>query len=233
MGVDNAEAAVGNRGSHDWVRDWRVEGTRIVGSAVVLALSIWATLDPPATWEVGLFRRINEIPRQGEWLLWPLQQAGMALAVPVGAVILWTVVRDWRPPLALLVGGIIFGWGAAKLMKTWVNRGRPGALLDDVSFGFDVPIDGFGFPSGHAVVALTLAMVFTPYASRWLWWLLLLAAGAVCFSRVYMGAHLPLDVLGGAACGIIIGSIVNLASGVRRDRRGHIRRGARGPRVML
>lgn len=201
-----------------WVRRWRFEGSRIVAGLVVLALATWATLDPPAAWEIDVFRTINDLPRQAEWLLWPLQQAGMALAIPVGAVVLWFVVRHWRPPVTLVAGGIVLGWGAAKLIKEFVDRGRPGAMLDDVSFGFDVPIEGLGFPSGHAVVAISLAVVFSPYMPRWLRWVIYALAAAVCFSRVYMGAHFPLDVIGGAAFGVIIGSAVNLTSGLRGDR---------------
>jgi undecaprenyl-diphosphatase len=38
-----------------------------------------------------------------------------------------------------------------------------------------------------------------------------LALGAiVLFGRIYVGAHLPLDVIGGAALGAIAGSVVNL-----------------------
>jgi undecaprenyl-diphosphatase len=38
-----------------------------------------------------------------------------------------------------------------------------------------------------------------------------LALGAVVlFGRMYVGAHLPLDIIGGAALGAIAGSVVNL-----------------------
>lgn len=201
-----------------WVRRWRLEAIRIAGAAAVLALSVWATMNPPASWEVDVFRAINDLPRRAEWALWPAQQAGMALAIPIGAVVLWFVVRHWRPPVTLLAGGIVLGWGAAKLIKERVDRGRPGSLLADVAYGYDVPVDGYGYPSGHAVVVFTLAVVFSPYLPRWLRWTAYAFAALVCLTRVYVGAHMPLDVIGGAAFGIAIGSLVNLVAGIRTDR---------------
>lgn len=213
MGRDETDGA-----TYVWVRRWRFESLRIVVSLAVLGLSGWVTVDPPARWEIEVFRAVNDLPRQAEWLLWPLQQAGMALAIPVGAVVLWFVVRSWRPPITLVAGGIVFGWAAAKLLKQWVDRGRPGELLESVSFGYDVPVEGFGYPSGHAVVAFTLAVVFSPYVPRWLRWTIYAVAVAVAFSRVYMGAHMPLDVVGGTAFGVMIGSAVNLTSGLKSDK---------------
>lgn len=198
------------RRTHDWIA--------VVLALVALVIATALVANPPAEWEVSIFRSINDLPRQARWLLWPLQQAGMAMAVPVGAVMLWYIVKHWRPPVSLVAGGIVFGWAGAKLIKEFVDRGRPAAILDDVRFGFDTQISGLGYPSGHAVVAFTLAWVFAPYLSRPRRWSLYLLAVVVGFSRIYMGAHLPLDVVGGAAYGVLIGAVVNLVSGLREDR---------------
>jgi len=201
-----------------WVRRWRLELLRIAASLIVLVIATVLVADPPTEWEVSVFRWANDLPRQAEWVLWPFQQAGMALAIPAGAIVLFFIVRHWRPPVTLVAGGIVFGWAGAKLIKEIVGRGRPSALLADVSLAYEVPTTGIGFPSGHAVVVSTLATVFSPYVPRWLRWTLYGLGVVVAFSRVYVGAHMPLDVIGGAAFGIIIGSVVNLVSGIRADR---------------
>jgi undecaprenyl-diphosphatase len=40
--------------------------------------------------------------------------------------------------------------------------------------------------------------------------------GLVPFGRMYVGAHLPLDLVGGSALGLALGSMVNLVRGRRR-----------------
>lgn len=201
-----------------WIRRWRFESLRILAALIVTVVATILAVEPLPKWEVQLFRAVNDLPRHAEWPMWAMQQAGMLFALPVGAIILWFVVSHWRPPVALIAGGFVFGWTAARIIKAYVDRGRPGALLDNVSFGWRTPIDTFGYPSGHAVVALTLAVVLSPYMPRWLRWTLYALAAVVCFSRMYMGAHLPLDVVGGAAFGVLIGSVVNLMSGLRLDK---------------
>lgn len=58
------------------------------------------------------------------------------------------------------------------------------------------------FPSRHATIASVMAFVFTYFKSKWSA-LLLLAALFVGISRVYVGVHYPLDIIGGFTVGII------------------------------
>ncbi len=172
---------------------------------------------PP--WEEGIFRAINDFTHRFERGLWPLQQLGKALMIPVGALILWWLCRSWRPPLTLLIVSTLLGWGAANVIREIVGRDRPGSLLDDVRLGYDVPLSGVAFPSGHAIVVFTLIVVLAPYVTPRTVAAMAGLAIAVMVVRVYVGAHMPLDVVGGAGFGIVVGSVVNLIAGTN-DRRG-------------
>lgn len=201
-----------------WVRRWRLELFRIALSLLVLVVATVLVADPPADWEIDLFRAVNDLTSWWGWVLWLMQQAGMVLAIPVAALVLYFLVRHWRPPVTLVAGGLVFSWAGTRLFKEVVHRGRPGELLTDVNFGYRIPMTGPGYPSGHTAVAVTIAVVLSPYVPRWLRWSLYGLAAVVAFTRVYMGAHMPLDVVGGAAYGLIVGSAVNLVSGIRVDR---------------
>ena len=61
--------------------------------------------------------------------------------------------------------------------------------------------NGLGFVSGHAAVAVAIATLIAPYLDRRLRWVAVLVATLVGVSRLYVGAHLPFDVIGGAALG--------------------------------
>ncbi len=100
----------------------------------------------------------------------------------------------------LLVAGIVIG-DAAKLL---VQRPRPStsqvALLVQPDFDFS-------YPSGHAlIVSIGAAFCLARFRNRILAGLLAVEAGIVCYSRVYVGVHYPLDVIGG----ILLGTAVAL-----------------------
>ena len=64
------------------------------------------------------------------------------------------------------------------------------------------------------MVIFAIAALVAPYFKSW-WKVLPWAlAAAVCLSRMYLGAHFPLDVAAGAGVGLFIGGVLNLVFGV-------------------
>ena len=135
-------------------------------------------------------------------------QAGSLAAVFVAAGL---ALAARRPRLAAdLAASGTAAWVAAKLVKPVVHRGRPEALLPGVAV-YGRPQTGLGFPSGHAAVAaamMTAAAPHLPPPARAAGWA---AVGLVATARMYVGAHLPLDVAGGLLLGWTVGSAVRLA----------------------
>jgi membrane-associated phospholipid phosphatase/predicted Ser/Thr protein kinase len=184
------------------------DAVRVVLGSAVLALTTTAIhKDFIGDREAALFRVVNELALP-DWTwpgVWLVMQLGVIGAVPLVAV-LALVTRRLRLALdAVLAAGSIYL--IAKLVKEFVQRGRPQTLLGDVNI-LGEPARGLGYVSGHSAVAVALATVASPYLGRRgrrVAWVL---AGCVCLARMYVGSHLPFDVVGGAALGWAAGSLV-------------------------
>lgn len=114
-------------------------------------------------------------------------------------------------PLGLRVAaGSALGALGAQALKRSLNRERPATAIE----GFEALArdpDAFSFPSGHTAAAfgVAVALAGAPFAAGPV--ALLLATG-IALSRVYLGAHYPLDVVAGgvlgAACGLLARLVV-------------------------
>jgi undecaprenyl-diphosphatase len=178
-----------------------------------LATFVSARSRKVAAWEHVSTRRLNQLPEVLHYPLWAIMQSGSA-AAPVVAGATALAVRQPVAARRLAASGLT-AYVLAKGVKRIVRRPRP----EDVVVGVRIrgrPAGGHGYVSGHAAVSMALAVEAAPLcspAARTAPW-----AGAcvVALSRIYVGAHLPLDALGGSALGW---AISKTASELRRPAR--------------
>jgi undecaprenyl-diphosphatase len=128
-------------------------------------------------------------------------------------LILGSVYRRWGALWLTLIAVALADWSATGL-KALVDRDRPPADYPRPKALVPVPHDA-SFPSGHAATSFAAATVLTFAFPRLAPGLYVLAA-AVAFSRVYVGVHYPLDVLGGAALGVLVATALRLLVRGRR-----------------
>ena len=162
--------------------------------------------------EESLFHAINDLPDFLYWLLWPFMQLGNLIIIPIAALGA-ALLRWFRAAGAILVlGGLKLL--VEDILKSWVFRERPASVVSDVILRGDASSAGQAFVSGHAVLAAGVATILHPYLSRngriAVWTLVVI----VCFGRVYVGAHFPLDVIGGAVLGVALACVLNYIVGV-------------------
>jgi undecaprenyl-diphosphatase len=104
--------------------------------------------------------------------------------------------------LALTVVAIALADWSSMAIKALVDRPRPPLRYAEPKTLVDVPHDA-SFPSGHAATSFAAATMLAFAFPRFAPFLYVLAA-AVAFSRVYVGVHYPLDVIGGALLGALV-----------------------------
>jgi membrane-associated phospholipid phosphatase len=189
-------------------QSWYIAG--FIASLVIFGVTLFLVLngDRRATgWEYTWFMAINNGP---EWLRGVMSAIsfvatpGILAAVSVVGVFL---LRYYRLAARLAVS-IVAAYGVTYVLKDLFDRARPGEMF--TTMHARVHETDAAFPSGHTTAITVVALTLLPYLPRKLQWLVPLAILLVGLSRIYLGGHLPLDVVAGFAVSLGVVTFIRL-----------------------
>jgi undecaprenyl-diphosphatase len=188
--------------------------------ATILALCV-TVLAPDAVARLDLLlstaTRELRTPARDTIMIAVTMAGDSAVLTPLGLSIFVTALLARRYQTAAVLGGaLIAATMFVPLVKQFVQRARPTALYDGA--------EAFSFPSGHAtlstaiygILALTLAASLLPHHRRLVIGAMAALITAIAFSRVYLGAHWPTDVVAGMLIGgTLVFALGHLLTGPR------------------
>lgn len=161
--------------------------SRLVSLDEALLLSFQKLRTPLLT---GAARTLTRIGDASSWTV-----AGLALLATFDG---WGLHLGLRLGAATLLATVL-----SQVLKRVLRRPRPDARIAGFQALARNP-DRFSFPSGHTAAAVAVAVAFAGEPHGVGAAAAALASG-IALSRVYLGAHYPLDVAAGALLGAMAG----------------------------
>lgn len=185
----------------------------LVGMLFLFALVILSLL-----WSAGqrldarIFLLFNLRGYHAKWmdrLMWLATQLGN-IGTATAVASLFFLLNYRRLAVEIILGTITL-WLLVETIKVLTDRTRPFHILEGARvIGWREP--GRSFPSGHTAQIFFLMTLLIHRFQPGLWGTVALYAVAVLvgFTRMYVGAHYPRDVIGGAVLGSIWGILAIL-----------------------
>lgn len=207
----------------DRIRAYRNQGLRyvrrradawaVLGGLVVLAVCMFIVRSGEVgSVEEAVFHAVNGLPDFLQAPVWLFQVPGI-MVFPLLAALVAVLLRRYRLAAAIALSVPIKLLLERWVVKVLVERQRPGTSVSDAILR-DASPAGLSFPSGHAVLAFALAGLLAPYSGRVGKIVVYTLAALNGIARIYLGAHNPLDIVGGAGLGIALAGALNLVFGV-------------------
>lgn len=177
----------------------RITPTQQIGLAAALfaAATLLSRDSGVSRWEADVFEAVYSLPGSLHPLFFFITQLG-SIYIFFILIGFYIIKKHHHIVIRLLMTGTLAYLLSGFAKSIW-GRGRPQELLTNI-ITLDVH-QGPGFPSGHTALAVALAFTIGHYLPRKYHWIPVVWIIGVALSRMYLGVHLPLDIVGGFALG--------------------------------
>ena len=190
-----------------------VSPTATRGRALLME-ALLRRMGPLNAFDARVYLAINDAPHPGfldslAWAMAIVFTGGWIWVIGTLIAYLVRIPGSWLAVKRLLPSVVIATWLIEYPTKAFFRRRRPFARIVEALVIGKKP-GSWSFPSGHTGSSFASAWILSsvwPHAAPWFFGL----ASAVGFSRIYLGAHYPGDVMSGAVLGAGLAEIVRRA----------------------
>ena len=181
----------------------------LLGLFALVTLSlIWSAGQRLDAWVFSLFN-MRGYPRWLDRFMWLATQLGNMLAAFVAAFLVF--ILNYRRLAIIIIFGTFTLWLLVEIIKLLADRDRPFRTFEKTRIiGWQEK--GHSFPSGHTSQIFFLMTLFIIRFQLGVGVSIALytVATLVGFTRIYVGAHYPRDVLAGMVLGSVWGILATL-----------------------
>jgi membrane-associated phospholipid phosphatase len=180
----------------------------IIGVIIFIPSVIIGSMHQLSGFQASIFYYFNNLPNYLDTPTYLVTEILAIYAIPL-CILISLLYKKFRLAWRFFV--VVGGAGlVTEIIKHIVKEPRPVHLLNGHIHARVAETGYTSFPSGHVTVAVAMALiVWTILPKKWRWvsilWILLVA-----FSRLYLGAHTPNDLVGAFAVGLISVCVVRL-----------------------